>query len=94
MNAFKRLIARLAREGIQLEESLQCTPSGRLVGDPYDETPDLNITVKAAIGGRIVQFRHYDRVKDRNDYRTYIITDSEPFEESLGKIITMESMRL
>lgn len=94
MNAFKRLIARLAREGNLLEQNKLCLESPRLVGADYDESPDLNITVKAAIGGRIVQFRHYDRVKDRNDYRTYIITDAEPFEESLGKIITMEAMRL
>jgi len=94
MKAFKRLIARLAREGSQLDGAEVCTVSSRLVGADYDESPDLNITVKAAIGGRIVQFRHYDRVKDRNTFRTYIITDAEPFEDSLGKIITMESMRL
>lgn len=94
MNAFKRLIARLAREGNQLEQAKLCVESPRRGGADYDESPDLNITVKTAVGGRIVQFRHYDRVKDRNDYRTYIITDSEPFEESLGKIITMESLRI
>lgn len=94
MNAFKRLVARLAREGNQLDEAELCVASPRLVGADYDESPDLNITVKAAIGGRIVQFRRYDRVKDRNDYRTYIITDAEPFEQSLGKIITMEAMRI
>ena len=93
MKAFKRLIARLAREGSQLDEAKLCVESPRLVGADYDEAPDLNITVKAAIGGRIVQFRHYDRVKDRNHYRTYIITDEESFETSLGKIITMEAMR-
>jgi hypothetical protein len=93
MKAFKRLIARLAREGSQLDEA-KLDPSQLVSRDSYEGEADFNITVKAAIGGRIVQFRHYDRVKDRNHYRTYIITDAEPFEDSLGKIITMESMRL
>lgn len=94
MNAFKRLIARLAREGCDLEA---VSTSGQLIASrdsDYEDEGALNITVKAAIGGRIVQFRHHDRVKDRNTYRTYIITDAEPFETSLGKIITMETMRI
>lgn len=92
MNVFKRLIARWARQGCELlDETVREKIATR---DTYEGAPDLNITVKAAIGGRIVQFRHYDGSKDRNTFRTYIITNEEPFEESLGKIITMESMRI
>ena len=53
----------------------------------------LNITVRAAIGGRIVSFRHYDRQKDRNYWKTYIIPEELDFERELGKMITLESMR-
>jgi hypothetical protein len=58
-----------------------------------DSDEGLNITVRAAIGGRIVSFRHYDRQKDRNYWKTYIIPDELDFERELGKMITLESMR-
>jgi hypothetical protein len=54
----------------------------------------LNIQVKSAHGGKIVVFRNYDERNDRNTYTTYLIPDSENFEQSLGKIITIESMKL
>jgi hypothetical protein len=54
----------------------------------------LNIQVKSAHGGKIVIFRTYDERNDRNLYTTYLIHDSENFESSLGKIITMESLKL
>ena len=54
----------------------------------------LNIQVKSALGGKIVIFRNYDERNDRNVFTTYLIHDGENFESSLGKIITMESMKL
>jgi hypothetical protein len=54
----------------------------------------LNIQVKSAIGGKIVIFRSYDDRHDRNCYSTYLIPDTDVFQESLGKIITMESLKL
>jgi hypothetical protein len=45
------------------------------------------------IGGFVVSFRTYDRIKDRSDERHYIINDEQDFNSELGKMITMESMR-
>jgi len=53
----------------------------------------LRITIKKMIGGSVISFRTYDRIKDRSDERNYIITDEQDFNSELGKIITMESMR-
>jgi hypothetical protein len=53
----------------------------------------LRITIKKVIGGFVVSFRTYDRIKDRSDERHYIITDQQDFNTELGKTITMESMR-
>jgi hypothetical protein len=53
----------------------------------------LNITVRQAIGGRVVTFRHYDRKTDRNNNRIYVIPDDLDFERELGKMITLESLR-
>lgn len=58
-----------------------------------DSDEGLNITVRAAIGGKIVSFRHYDRKSDRNYWKTYVIHDDLDFERELGKMITLESMR-
>ena len=53
----------------------------------------LNITVRKAIGGRIVTFRHYDQKTDRHNHRLYVIPEELDFERELGKMITLESMR-
>ena len=67
---------------------------GRTISTSEVDTDDgLNITVRAAIGGRIVSFRHYDRQKDRNYWKTYVIPEDLDFERELGKMITLESMR-
>lgn len=62
-------------------------------GAEFRDTPCLNIEVRPAIGGRIVTFRAYDRIRDRSEMRNYLIHDEHDFERELGKIITIESMR-
>ena len=58
-----------------------------------DSDEGLNITVRNAMGGKIVSFRHYDHKTDRNTHRLYVIHDELDFEKELGKLITLESMR-
>ena len=53
----------------------------------------LNITVRKAIGGKIITFRHYDHKTDRHSNKLYIVPDEMDFEHELGKMITLESMR-
>ena len=62
-------------------------------GQDIDSDDGLNITVRKAIGGRIVTFRHYDAKTDRHSYRLYVIPEELDFERELGKMITLESMR-
>jgi hypothetical protein len=58
-----------------------------------DGDPILNFRVFSAIGGRVVEFRTYDRQKDRNFTQTYIITNDQDFGERIAKIATMESLK-
>ena len=58
-----------------------------------DSDDGLNITVRYAVGGRIVSFRSYDRKTDRTNYKLYVIPEDQDFERELGKMITLESMR-
>ena len=75
-------------------EEISTMRAGRTIGAAdIDSDEGLNITVRAAIGGRIVSFRHYDRQKDRNYWKTYVIPEDLDFERELGKMITLESMR-
>jgi hypothetical protein len=53
----------------------------------------LRINVKKVIGGFVVSFRNYDRKTDRSMERHYIITDEQDFNDELGKMITLESMK-
>ena len=77
------------------KETIYATsPSNRLVArSDLDSEDGLSITVRSAIGGRIVTFRHYDAKTDRHSHRLYIIPEELDFERELGKMITLESMR-
>jgi hypothetical protein len=67
----------------------------QLIGrsDDIDSDAGLNITVRRAIGGKIITFRHYDVKTDRSSNKLYIVPDELDFERELGKMITLESMR-
>lgn len=58
-----------------------------------DGDPILNFRVFSAVGGRVVEFRTYDRQKDRNFTQTYIITNEQDFGDRIAKIATMESLK-
>lgn len=76
------------------EEIYATKASNRLVArSDIDSEDGLSITVRSAIGGRIVTFRHYDRKTDRSNHRLYIVPEDQDFERELGRMITMESMR-
>jgi hypothetical protein len=69
-------------------------PSNRLISrSDIDSEDGLSITVRSAVGGRIVTFRHYDRKTDRTNHRLYIVPEDQDFERELGRMITLESMR-
>ena len=100
MKWFKRMVWRWTCQGRELEEDcavMNVSKRGHVIAQrDSDSLPEggLNIQVKSAHGGKIVVFRNYDERNDRNTYTTYLIPDGENFESSLGKMITMESMKL
>jgi hypothetical protein len=93
---FKRMIGRWAHEYQDTPEELKVSTGYRnqlVSASDVESDEGLNITVRQAIGGRVVTFRHYDRKTDRNNNRIYVIPDDLDFERELGKMITLESMR-
>jgi hypothetical protein len=55
-----------------------------------DHESAIHFTVIPAAGGKIVQIRYYDRVKDRNNTKLHIITPDEKLEEALAHIFQIE----
>ena len=84
--------------GNEPEECVPTTKAARMVGassrDVDSDNEGLNITVRSAVGGRIVSFRHHDVKTDRYTWKTYVIPEDLDFERELGKMITLESMRM
>lgn len=108
MNWFKKMVAKWVKEDwenaggmtsmeanslIKPRRGLSVQSNSDSIDGRIDGHAGLNITVMSAIGGKIVTFRHYDRRKDDNQYRHYVIPDELDFERELGKMITMESIR-
>lgn len=64
-----------------------------IVSDNRLQSDGMNISVYNATGGTILEFRRYDRVKDRNDNKMYVIPAGEEFSERFAKIVSMEMIR-
>jgi len=71
-----------AVSGIRLDESVR-----------MDAEPTLNFRVFPAVGGQVVEFRRYDRVKDHSDVTTYIINKDDDFGEKISKIANLELLK-
>ena len=96
MKWFKKLVAGWARQGREYEED--CKEPSRLISTAecasINDDPVLNFKVYTAVGGKVVEFRRYDRKSDRNDSTTYIITNDQDFGDRIAKIATMEKLKL
>ena len=55
-----------------------------------DHDSAIHFSVVPAAGGKIVQIRYYDRVKDRNLTKLHVITPDEKLEEALAHIFQIE----
>lgn len=97
MRWFKRWLAKIVVEGHEDDRVDRVygnvTASKLSVGRDVESDEGLNITVRKAIGGRIVTFRHYDNKTDRHHHRLYVVPEELDFERELSKMITLESMR-
>ena len=61
--------------------------SHELDGEP------IRFNIFRANGGTVVQTHMYDRQKDRSFQQLHIVGHDQDLGESLGKIVTMESLR-
>lgn len=57
-----------------------------------DHDSTIHFQVVPASGGRIVQIRYYDRIKDRGATKLHVITPDENLAESLAQIFQIETL--
>ena len=88
-----RWLLKIAQEANQ-DERYATSPAKLARAGDIESDEGLNIIVRKAMGGKIVTFRAYDHKTDRNNHKIYVIPDDHDFEKELGKLITLESMRL
>jgi hypothetical protein len=50
----------------------------------------ITFELSNAVGGKILNVRHYDDRKDRHDQQTYVIPTGEDVGERVAKIINLE----
>jgi hypothetical protein len=97
MKWLKKALWRWTYQGRELEEKVSRS-SNRLISsdecDVVNDEPVLNFKVFSAVGGKVVEFRRYDRKSDRNDSTTYIITNDQDFGERIAKIAMIENLKL
>lgn len=97
MKWFKRLLWRWQQEGREIVECDAKVSRGKLIASEDCESvggdPILNFKIYSAVGGKVVEFRQYDRHKDRNFHQTYIITNDQDFGDRIAKIATMEILK-
>ena len=58
------------------------------------DSEGFNLKVFKANGGTIVETHSYDRRKDQSNNGLYVITDDKDLGNEIGKIITMEGLKL
>lgn len=97
MNWFKRMVIRWVREDWEqsrMENKMYgnevaiADSSDTMMGDPV-----LHFKVYPAVGGRIVEFRRYDRSRGNSETTSYIITEDQNFGERIAKISTIENLK-
>jgi hypothetical protein len=62
-------------------------------GGTLNSEPTMTFTIYSAVGGKVVEFRRYDRRTDRSDHTVYVIPGDEDFGTRISKIATLESLK-
>jgi hypothetical protein len=53
----------------------------------------ITFELSSAVGGKILNVRHYDERRDRHDHQTYVIPTGEDIGERVAKIVNLEMFK-
>jgi hypothetical protein len=59
-----------------------------------DSDKGIRLAAYKANGGMVVETNFYDRIKDRSHRTLHIITEEQDLGYEIGKIITMETLKI
>jgi hypothetical protein len=101
-----KFIARSVRRGLEYEkqhEETQYVNKARIekmsIGAAQIDMPRaegenrISFELSTAVGGKILNVRHYDHRKDRHESQTYVIPNGEDIGERVAKIINLEMFK-
>lgn len=83
-------------EAVQMKEKASRNMAGLQIGTAMVERSRaegenrISFELTSAVGGRILNVRHYDERKDRHESQTYVIPSGEDIGERVAKIINLE----
>lgn len=60
---------------------------------PSEGQGRISFELSSAVGGKILNVRHYDERKDRHETQTYVIPNGEDIGERVSKIINLEMFK-
>lgn len=81
----ERAVAKMA--GLQIGQTAM-VERGRAEGENR-----ITFELSSAVGGKILNVRHYDERKDRHDHQTYVIPNGEDVGERVAKIVNLEMFK-
>ena len=61
-------------------------------GNPEGENR-ISFELSNAVGGKILNVRHYDHHRDRHESQTYVIPNGEDIGERVAKIVNLEMFK-
>ena len=104
MNIFEKWIMRRSMtiqrkyDASLREEDVYATrPSNKLVSargsNELGDNRPMTFNIYRAAGGSIVELRKYDSRKDHWDNQLHVIPDDADFNDTLSKIVTLETLR-
>ncbi len=67
--------------------------TGNHSGPNFEKEPTLNFLIHNANGGKIVEFKKFDRQMHEWNSTVYVITDKEDIGDLISKMITMELLK-
>jgi hypothetical protein len=103
MNWFKRMVVKWVREdwdNATQEQDCYASPKlsrGNLISAggsrEVNSDPTLQFKIYNAVGGKVVEFSRYDRLKNRSFHDIYIIGKDEDFGTKIAKIAMLECLK-
>lgn len=94
---FRRLIQGMVRWALDTQKENQLGDMPELVVSEKEGLrhahPDLHLGMYVAIGGKVLEFRVYDKKRDEWQTRLYVLHENEDFTQRLAEIISLEMLR-